>query len=296
MKSLSVGMALALVLGCVGGAGKGMGQRINRTPLDPTTAARARQLVTEGDELWKERGDETKLRQALAKWEEAVKINTADHETYAKLARGTYLLADGYLSFDSGRVDEFLATHERGKRFAEQGLMALSPDFENRRFSGVKLQDAVMVLDRAAVPLLYWYDVNLGKWAKFKGISTTLKYKDEIFGIMTKVAELDPDYFYAAPDRYFGGFYAVAPSFAGGDLAKSAEYFQSSVKKQPNYLATHVLIADLLAPKLQDRAMFERELKFVLDTPAESMPDVIHEQNIEKKKAEKLLKELDERF
>src|SRR3989304_5266792 len=134
MKSMSVGMALALVLGCVGGAGKGMGQRINRTPLDPTTAARARQLVTEGDELWKERGDETKLRQALAKGEGAGKINTADHETYAKLARGTYLLADGYLSFDSGRVDEFLATHERGKRVAEQGLMALSPGFENRRF------------------------------------------------------------------------------------------------------------------------------------------------------------------
>jgi hypothetical protein len=57
-----------------------------------------------------------------------------------------------------------------------------------------------------------------------------------------------------------------------------------------------VLIAELLAPKKQDRALFDRELKFVMDTPVESMPDVVPEQTIEKRKAERLMKMADDLF
>jgi hypothetical protein len=61
-------------------------------------------------------------------------------------------------------------------------------------------------------------------------------------------------------------------------------------------LATHVLIADLYATKRQDRALFERELKFVLDTPSTSIPELVPEHDIEKKKAQKLLGEINDRF
>ena len=288
-------LLLVTLVGC-GANPKSLGRPVVRTPLPPAALLQHQQLVGEGDALWAERLDETKLRGAIAKWSEAVKVKPDDHETYTKLARACYLLADGFLSFVDGKVEEFLATHEQGLGFAEQGLLALSPDFEKRRQGGTEVEDAVMVLGREAVPLLYWYDVNLGKWAKFQGIVTTLKHKDRIFKIMTHVYNLDPDYFHGAPDRYFGAFYAVAPAFAGGDLEKSHQYFERSVKKAPHYLATHVLIAENYAPKVQDRALFERELKFVLDTPPDSLPDVLAEQTIEKRKAERLLKQIEEKF
>lgn len=282
-------------LGC--GAGpKSVGTEIRRGPLVGSAAEQHKQLVAEGDALWAERLDEQKLRGALAKWEQAVALKSDDHETYLKLARGYYFLADGFLSFDPAKTDEFLATHEKGQAYAEQGLKALSPEFEKRLRTGTKIEDAVMVLGREAVPLMYWYDVNLGKWAKFKGISTTLKFKDRIFRVMSRVYELDPDYFHGAPDRYWGAYYAVAPAFAGGDLEKSRRHFEMSLKKAPNYFATHVLIAENYAPKAQDRALFERELKFVLETPAETMPDLVPEQTIEKRKAERLMKQIDELF
>ncbi len=272
------------------------GVEMSRGPLDATSAERHSKLVAEGDQLWAERLDEQKLRAALAKWEEAVTVKPDDHETYAKLARGYYFLADGHLSFDPARQAEFLAAHEKGTAHAEKGMYAISPEFEKKRKSGIKLADAVAVLGRDAVPLMYWYATNLGKWAKAQGIAETLKHKDVIFNTITHVYELDPDYFYGAPDRYFGSYYAVAPAFAGGDLQKSKEYFDNSVKKAPDYLATYVLIADLYAPKAQDPDLYKKSLDFVLQAPVDTMPDLVPEQTIEKKKAELLLKQMDDRF
>jgi tetratricopeptide (TPR) repeat protein len=299
LASVTVATAVALLLSC--GPGPAMiGKKVSRTPLDAAAAEKHKALVAAGDAAWLERGNEAKLREALASWDAAVKLKEDDAETYQKLARGAYLLADGYLFFDSDKspekMQEFLETHEMGQAYAEQGLRALSPDYEKRLAQGIPLEDAINALDRSAVPLMYWYDVNLGKWAKAQGIEETLRQKDKIFKIMSRVYDLDPDYFYGAPDRYFGSYYAVAPTFAGGDVNKSREYFDKSLKKSPNYLATHVLIAELLAPKLDDKALFERELKLVMDTPADVIPEVAPEAAIEKKKAERLMAKEDDLF
>jgi tetratricopeptide (TPR) repeat protein len=295
----SAAVVLLLAVAC-SSSPKLIGSKVNRGQLDAATAEKHKSLVAEGDTAWAARADRAQLETAIAKWDEAVKLKGDDHETYAKLARAVYLLADGYLFFESeesdAKMEAFLAMHERGVAYAEQGLRAISPDYEKKVDSGVKTEDAIMVLDRSAVPLMYWYDVNLGKWAKAKGIDETLKHKDRIFGIMSRVYELDPTYFHGAPDRYFGGYYSVAPTFAGGDVNKSREYFEKSLKAAPNYLATHVLIAELLAPKLQDRALFDRSLKFVMDTPANVIPEVEAEALIEKKKAERLMKMADDMF
>jgi hypothetical protein len=287
---------LMLVLALLGCGAQPKQETIARSQLDAAGQEKHKALVGEGDSLWNDRLDVGKLRGAIAKWEEAVGMKPDDHETYAKLARAHYLLADGFLALDPTKEMEFLATHEKGMGHGEKGLAALSPDFEKKRRLGAKMEDAIQVLQRDAVPCLYWYASNLGKWAKFKGIQETLKHKDTIFGTISRVAALDPDYFYGASDRYFGGYFAVAPNFAGGDLDKSEKHFNESVKRYPYYLATHVLIAELLAPKKQDRGLFDRELKFVMDTPAESIPELVPEQTLEKRKAERLMKQADELF
>lgn len=298
VRSRFVLAALATTIAVACGANpKGLGQKINRTPpaADQQTAAKA--AADAGNAAWDARADEAKLREAIAKWEEAVKLNPTDHEIYAKLARGYYLLADGYLFFDESKRAEFLATYEKGLTIAAQGMAALSTDFEKRMHAGTKIEDAAMVLGAEAVPLMYWYATNLGKWAKAQNsMPTLLKHKDRIFKIMSRVYELNPEYFHGAPDRYFGAYYAVAPAFAGGDLAKSNDYFQKALQREPKYLATYVLIAENYAPKVQDRALYERHLKFVLEAPEDLLPDLMPEARVEKRKAEKLMKEIDDKF
>ena len=152
------------------------------------------------------------------------------------------------------------------------------------------------MLGRNAVPLMYWYASNLGKWAKATGFSTVLKHKDRIFKLISRVYELDRDFYHGAADRYFGAFYAIAPSFAGGDINKSFEHFQESLKREPKYLATYVLIAEFYAPKAQDPQIFDEHLKFVLEAPTNILPGLEPEAVIEKKKAENLLKKKDDLF
>jgi hypothetical protein len=287
---------LLLILLTACGGNPHTGTTVKRGALDANAEAQWKQAVADGDAAWAKRGDEAQLRAAIDAYAKAIAVKSDDADTCQKLARAYYFLADGTLSMDPAKHDEYLATHEKGIAVAEQGLRALSPQLEKSMNTGVQLQDAIGVLDRSAVPLLYWYDVNLGKWAKAQDMTQVLKFKDRIFKIMTRVYDLDPDYFYGAPDRYFGGYYAVAPNFAGGDPQKSREYFDTSLKKAPNYLATHELVAELLAPKLQDKALFEREIKFVLDTPANVIPELEPEAQAEKKKAQKLLTQEEDLF
>jgi len=89
--------------------------------------------------------------------------------------------------------------------------MALSSDFAQRMQAGTRIEEAVSILDRTAVPALYWRSANLGKWAAAQGFATLLSYKDEIRAVMTRCLELDANYFFAGPHRYFGAFYARAP-------------------------------------------------------------------------------------
>lgn len=293
----STGFAVAMAwLASCGAAPQGMQTGIKRGDLQGAQAEQYRQLVAEGDAAWEQRADRAKLEQAIAKWEAAIRLKDDDADTYLKLTKALYELADGWLAFDDGQTEAYLQTHLKGVQYAERGMAALSPEFEKRRRTGAKVEDAVAVLGRDGVPLMYWYASNMGKWGKAKGFSTVLKHKDAIFKIVSRVFELDRDYFYGAADRYFGAFYAVAPAFAGGDLKKSYEHFQESLKRGPKYLATYVLIAELYAPKAQDPKLFDENLRFVLDAPLDILPGLEPEAAIEKKKAKRLLERRDELF
>ena len=68
-----------------------------------------------------------------------------------------------------------------------------------------------------------------------RGFATILSYKDEIRAIMARCLELDAAYFHSGPHRYFGAFYARVPAFAGGDLERSREHFDTALSVDPNY-------------------------------------------------------------
>jgi hypothetical protein len=294
-KRASLIIVWSLVVAACGGATEGMDKPISRGPLAADQSAQHQALIAEGDAAWEKRADRAQLETAISKWSGAVALKDDDHATYAKLSRASYLLADGWLAFEADR-GRFLATHKQGMAHAERGMAAISPDFAQRRGTGMKPEDAAQVLGADAVPLMYWYATNLGKWAKAEGFSTTLKHKDAIFKIIQRVFELDRDYFFGAPDRYFGAFYAVAPTFAGGDLKKSNEHFGESLKREKRYMATYVLIAELYAPKVQDASMFDAHLKTVMDAPLDILPGYEAETAVEKRKAELLMKQRNELF
>lgn len=292
----SVVSTLVLVV-AVGCAGRKAVWEQEGTPQAAPAPAPTDELTTleqQFEALWAQRGETAKLQEAIGVLEQLVaKAPTPDR--LARLARAYYFLADGHYALQE-RTDEMMAAFEKGLEAGERGVVAASPEFAEKMRNDEKAEEAIKVVGKDAVPAVYWYSVNLGKWARAQGITKVLFYKDKIRAYLERVLELDPNYFYAAPTRYFGAFFAVAPSYAGGDLQKSEEFFNKSLATEPNYLATKVLMAENLATKKQDRAMFDKLLQEVLAADAKVIPEIEPEQLVEKKKAERLMAKADDLF
>lgn len=291
-----LGAVLALVLAACGTTRQNAWEKPATAPA-PAASPTGGSLIGEGDAAWARRGEKAAVEAAIAAWSKAAAAAPGDAELLSKLARANYFLADAHLRADK---EKQLATFEKGVDWAQSALAATSPEYKARVQAGELEKDAFSSVGAAGTAAIYWYSSNLGKWAKASGFTTTLKYKDTIKAAMERCAALDPTYFHAGPDRYFGAFYAVAPSFAGGDLNKSEEHFKKSIALAPHYIGTKVLWAENLAVKQQNKELFKKLLDEVLATnEADGVfaeKDLVPEVLVEKTKAKELLGQIDEKF
>ncbi len=263
-------------------------------PAAPADAEKGTSLVQEGDAAWAQRGDRAQLNVALTKWEQAFTA-APSAEVAVKLSRGHYLLGDGFYALeDNAEMRD--KEYEAGLGWAEKAVKLSAPDYVQAVEGGAKHKDAIQKAPKEAVPAMYWWATNLGKWAASKGFATRLKYKDDIKATMEHVKALDENYFYAAPWRYFGAFEALTAGLAGGDLAKSKTNFQKAVEMAPGYLGTRVLWAEYLTTKTQDRDTYKKLLEEVIAADAAADPEIAPENKIEQAKAKKLLAKIDENF
>lgn len=261
----------------------------------PTAQGDASALVAAGDAAWAERRDEGRLRAAVAAWERALTMDPKNTDVRVKLSRGRYLLADGYVRTDEEKEAEMLGLFDQGIKDAEVAIAQLSSSYRADICAEKPFTEAITKADKAAVPAMYWYASNLGKWGLAKGIMTILKYKDNIKAMMDRITELDPTYFYHAPSRYFGAYYTKVP-FPSGDMPKSKEYFEKSIAGSPQYLATKVLMAEQYCTRVKDKALFKSLLDNVLAFDLATAPELIPENTIEQRKARELLEDIDTFF
>lgn len=249
-------------------------------------------LKAEADALWEERGDKAKLQAALAKYEQAYALDAADREIAGRLLRGWYFLGDGHETEKDAKLSAWSTSIEWGKK-----CLAINKEFTALLQKGDEDEaSAARAFTVDDVPCLYWTSSALGKWAKLTGLTTTLKHLPTVKAYMTRAGELDPTYYYQGPDRYWGAYYAVLPSFAGQDLNKSKEYFDKAIAAQPNFLGHHVLLAENWAVKTQNKAEFERILNWVLAQPTDIIPEVKPEMEAEHRKAKQLLADIGNYF
>ncbi len=248
-------------------------------------------LKQEARAAWGQRHVKEQLKLALDKWETLSRTSAVDYEVLLMLTHGYYLLADTH----EDDIEIKKALWEKGAAFGERA-MATNKDVKAAVAKKKSLEEFLPLLTKAEVGAVYWTASNLGKWAKHSGIATQLKYKTRIKELINTVEALDATFFYGAAQRYWGGFYAVAPGFAGGDINKSEKAFKKSLEQAPHYLGTKVLMAEVFYTKKQDRKGFEKILREVLATPDTVHKDLMPENILEKRKAEKLLKRVDELF
>lgn len=290
MKSIFVLLSITmLIIGC---ASRDAGWESSASKIS-LSKKEIQSLEKNAKAAWKNRHQKKDLMESIELYEKLASATEGrDFYNYSSiLARAYYLMADAHES----DVDEKKKNWNIGTSWAERA-MAVNEDFRKSVASGEDVTDALKFLDKSYIDAIYWSAANLGKWAKNSGIATTLKYKNRIRTMVGKVLEWDEKFFYAAPLRYFGAYYAVAPGFAGGDMKKSKQSFDRSIKLAPNYLGTYVLYAELYDVKESNKDAFISKLNKVIKTKANIDPELMPENVIEQKKAKALLAKVNELF
>lgn len=250
--------------------------------------------IQAGNSAWGKRSDRKHLELAISAWSSAAEaLVEPDPDLLVRLTRAHFVLADGFLRDDR---ESYLRTLDAGVEWGESAMIAASPEFDRSMREGAKFRDAVALAPKAAVPAMFWYASVLGRWAQEKGLAVMLGQQDNVKATMDRCLELDSEFFYGGPHRYFGVYYAVAPEFIGGDLEKSKIHFKKALEIAPLYAGTKVLWASELAVRAKDQATFERLLTEVTFMDANAIPDLQPETVIEKERARDLLARTDSLF
>jgi hypothetical protein len=257
---------------------------------DPAAA-----LIAEGDAAWEKRGDMAESMKAIEKWEAALALSPQNGALLTKLSHGCSFHADAHLRKDPDK-SKMKNTLLKGVDYGERALVLMSPAFAEKVKGGMSTREAAPFVEKEAIEPLYWYGVNLGRWARADGFTTILGQRDNYKATMERVYALDPAWYYGAAPRALGALYAVAPSFAGGDPAKAKKYYDESLAAAPNWPATKVLMAENWATKTQDRATFDKLLNEVLSMPDDAIPEAVAETRAEKEKAKEFLDKAEDLF
>ena len=263
-------LSLSLLWGCATQRKSAWDLKMDQTTL---TQAEKEKWQETARKHWEKRHIKDDLVQAIKAHETLAVADRNNYDSFVALSRGHNIMGTFHFKDKESQLQAF----EKGITWGERGL-ATNPEFKKRIAEvGGDVGKALDTVTKKEIEALFWTATNLGRWAKQSGIATILKHKVTIKKMIKRVQELDPNFSYASAERYWGAYYAVAPSFAGGDLKKSYQAFQQAFEKSQGYVGNHVLFAKYYATKKGDQDLFKKELQKALEVdPMQLSPEFMY--------------------
>jgi hypothetical protein len=225
--------------------------------------------------------------------------------------------SQGFGAYTFAFVEDKIARHHRDQRLIEvhrerarrlylrgrdYGLRLLT--LEHKDFAAVlnadvpALRASLATLRRQDVPALFWAAYG---WAG--SIHWSLDRPEmladlpRVLVMMERVLELDESYFLAGAHLFFGAYYASRARALGGDPERARSHLDRALKLVgPTILVGHLLLADPYAIQIQDRTLFEAQLRLILDAPEDLSPDYRLLNQVAKARARLFLERIDELF
>ena len=149
-----------------------------------------------------------------------------------------------------------------------------------------KLLSSLSKAPNSMLPGLYWWGKNLAHYLNSRPVIERLSSRELLEVIMNRVLTLDPGFHYGGAYRFFGMLYTRIP---GMDIEQSFAYFDQAIKSNPHYLANSVFLADFYHQKAGNREQFNKILTSVLSTNLTKHPEVMNDNWLYQKKAQRLL-------
>ncbi|HQJ04839.1 MAG TPA: TRAP transporter TatT component family protein [Spirochaetota bacterium] len=218
-------------------------------------------------------------------------------------------LVTGIQTF-SAYSSAFVDDKERKKIFSDKtkgwalDLLRTYPQFDNyenigdrdakdaafKKFlSGLKKGDVKYVF-WAANAWIMWIIDNLDSMDAFLELPVAKE-------IVTRIKEIDGDFYYGAPHLFDGVYYSAFPENFGGNLKKAKEEFDVALKLSGDeFLTTKLFYATFYLTAIGDKEGFEKVLNEIIDMDIEKYPDTRLLNIVSKSQAEKMIEKVDEMF
>ncbi|NOZ02886.1 MAG: hypothetical protein GXP54_13515 [Deltaproteobacteria bacterium] len=161
-----------------------------------------------------------------------------------------------------------------------------------------KLSEALAGLDPDDVAPVFWAGGCLGGWMNLNLEDVEAMAEiPKVLAFIRRAAQMDDTYYYGGPHLFLGIFNGTMGKAFGGDPEASRAHFERLFKiTKGKFLLGKVYFAKTYAVQTQNRALFESTLNEVLEAPQGDAPDLVMPNNAAKRKAEKLLEDVDDYF
>ncbi len=214
-----------------------------------------------------------------------------------------FLLTQGYTGYTLGFVEDIDA--ERAQmlytRARDYGLKSLK---KNKHFAESFDQDQTAFkkgleqFSKDDVPMIFW---TANAWGNLINVSISdpaiLGDLPRVNAMMDFVLKHDETYFYGSAHLYFATILATTPKNLGGKPDSARYHFERCFAIGKNkFVLPHVYMAKSYCVQMQDRALFEKLLTTVEETPLDDLPEHRLVNAIAKRKAKRLAERIDELF
>ena len=187
----------------------------------------------------------------------------------------------------------------RGHRFGLKLLTQRHPVMAEAMEKGGKLlAGALESCTHLDVKGLFWTAMPLaGAVNLSKEDVEMIAWMPKAKAMMARVLELDPGYYDAAPHMIFGALYGSMGKMLGGDPEKAKKHFEKALElTKRRFLLVQVMYAMTAAVQAQDRPLFDKLLKEVLEAELSIYPEQKLANVAAKRRAKRLQAKADELF
>ena len=239
---------------------------------------------------------ETAMPASLKMLEGMIKTDEGNPDLLHKLAEGFCSYSFSFIEDEDPQRASRL--YLRGRDYALQILVNDGAEANLVDLPPEQFQESLKRMDAGDLPGLFWMGQCWAGWLLLNLHDLeALAAMPKVESAMKKTLEWDESFHYAGPHMFFGGFYGGRSKILGGNAEKSKHHFERNLKLTENkYLMTQMLYAKTYAVQAQDRKLFERLLKTVLETPADVLPEQRLANEVAKLKAQNLLEAADDLF
>ncbi len=228
---------------------------------------------------------EKAIASQLKMLEGMIKTDPGNHEILLLATKGFCSYAFSFIEDnDKERAKIF---YKRGLKYGTQ-ILKIDESFKA----------ALNNINNEDLPALFWTAYCWGSLINLNRNSPeALIALPQVEKMMKRVLEINGGYYFGGAHLYFGILYGSLPPMFGGNPDKSQFHFNKALKiTRREFLMVHVLYAKSYAIQTQNKTLFESLLKEVSDSPPDILPSQRLANELAKKKAKKLLQDINEYF